>query len=103
MDRYEKNANSIKTQVHLDCHAIGARGLTGPRISPFGPEWLRDMIIPVLHTFTFEYMIHMPVPEWGKGKHVYIAFHDGVIVTEEGVEFPYPPVEGIRIIARDKH
>ena len=100
VDAYDKNADPLKTQVHLDCHAIGARGLISPRISPFGPEWGRDMIIPVLHTFTFEYMIHMPVPEWGRGGHLYIAFHDGAIVTEEGVEFPYPPVEGIRIIQR---
>jgi hypothetical protein len=56
------------------------------------------MKIPVLHTFTFEYMVHMPVPKWGKGKHLYIAFHDGAVVTEEGVEFPYPPDQGIRII-----
>ena len=56
------------------------------------------MTIPVLHTFTFEYMIHMPVPAWGEGKHIYIAFHDGAVVTEDGVEFPYPPDPGIRLI-----
>ena len=43
-------------------------------------------------------MVHMPVPKWGKGKHLYIAFHDGAVLTEEGVEFPYPPDQGIRII-----
>ena len=43
-------------------------------------------------------MIHMPVPEWGEGKHLYIAFHDGAVVTERGVEFPYPPDQGIRIL-----
>ena len=48
---------------------------------------------------TFEYMIHMPVPEWGKPKHLYIVFHDGVIATERGVEFLYPPDQGIRIIS----
>lgn len=103
IDRYDKSADPFKTQVHLDCHAIGRSGLTGPRISPFGPEWLRDMIIPLMHTFTFEYMIHMPVPDWGPGKHIYIGFHDGAIVMDKGVEFPYPPVEGIRIIRRDQH
>jgi hypothetical protein len=56
------------------------------------------MNIPLLHTFTFEYMVHMPVPKWGKGKHLYIAFHDGAVVTNKGVVFPYPPDQGIRII-----
>jgi len=98
IDHYDKSADPEKTQIHLDCHAIARSGLVGPRISPLGPDWVREMKIPVLHTFTFEYMVHMPVPEWGRGKHLYIAFHDGAIVTENGVEFPYPPDQGIRII-----
>jgi len=92
------NADPQKTQVHLDCHAVGRHEFVGPRISPLGPDWLREMKIPVLHTFTFEYMVHMPVLKWGKGKHLYLAFHDGVIVTEDGVKFPYEPDQGIRII-----
>ena len=98
VDSYDENADPIKTQIHLDCHAVGRSGFIGPRISPFGPDWLRKMKIPLLHTFTFEYMVHMPVPKWGKGKHIYIAFHDGAIVTKEGVMFPYPPDQKIRII-----
>ena len=98
VDYYDKNADPLKTQIHLDCHAIGRSGLIGPRISPFGPDWVRNMKIPLLHTFTFEYMVHMPVPKWGKGKHLYIAFHDGAVVTKEGVVFPYTPDQGIRII-----
>jgi len=98
IDYYDKSADPEKTQVHLDCHAVGRSGLIGPRISPFGPDWVRNMKIPVLHTFTFEYMVHMPVPKWGKGKHLYIAFHDGVVVTESGVVFPYKPDQGIRLI-----
>ena len=50
------------------------------------------------NVFTLEYMVHMPVPECGPGKHLYIAFHDGAIVTPRGIEFPYPPDPGIRII-----
>lgn len=98
IDRYDKNADPQKTQIHLDCHAISRSGLVGPRISPLGPDWVRNMNIPLLHTFTFEYMVHMPVPKWGKGKHLYIAFHDGAVVTDKGVVFPYPPDQGIRII-----
>ncbi len=98
VDRYDKSADPEKTQIHLDCHAVARSGLVAPRISPMGPDWVRDMKIPLLHTFTFEYMVHMPVPKWGKGKHLYIAFHDGAVVTEEGIEFIYPPDQGIRII-----
>jgi hypothetical protein len=34
-------------------------------------------------------MVHMPVAEWGQGKHLYLAFHDGVFChPEKGVVFP---------------
>lgn len=99
-DRYDRNADPKKTQVHIDFHALGKEVLQtdAPRISPLGPDWIRDLKIPLFHTFTFEYMVHMPVPKWGKGKHLYALMHDGVMVTERGIEFPYPPVEHIRII-----
>lgn len=97
-DQFDPSLEPTKTQVHLDLHAQGRRDLDGPRISPLGPDWDRDMKIPLFHTFTFEYMVHRPVPEWGPGKHIYIAFHDGAVVTPRGVEFPYPPDPGIRII-----
>jgi hypothetical protein len=99
-DQYDKNADPEKTQIHIDFHALGRliSQADAPRISPLGPDWIRNLKIPLYHTFTFEYMIHMPVPEWGRGKHLYICIHDGVIVTERGVEFPYPPCQGIHII-----
>jgi hypothetical protein len=96
-DAYDKNADPEKTQVHLDLHAMG-KGVLAPRISPLGPKWHWNLKIPLYHTFTFEYMVHMPVPEWGKGKHLYMCMHDGVMVTKNGVEFPYPPAQGIFII-----
>jgi hypothetical protein len=96
-DEYDRNADPEKTQVHLDLHAMG-KGFLAPRISPMGPKWHWDIKIPLYHTFTFEYMVHMPVPEWGKGKHLYMCLHDGAMVTERGVEFPYPPNQGIHII-----
>jgi hypothetical protein len=96
-DAYDKKADPRKTQVHLDLHAMG-KGVLAPRISPMGPRWHWDLKIPLYHTFTFEYMVHTPVPKWGKGKHLYMCMHDGVMVTEKGVEFPYPPAQGIFII-----
>jgi hypothetical protein len=96
-DEYDINADLEKTQVHLDLHAMG-KGVLAPRISPMGPRWHWDMNIPLYHTFTFEYMVHVPVPKWGRGKHLYACLHDGVMVTERGVEFPYPPFNKIRVI-----
>jgi hypothetical protein len=96
-DQYDRNADPEKTQVHLDLHAMG-KGVLAPRISPMGPRWHWDTKIPLYHTFTFEYMVHMPVPEWGKGKHLYVCMHDGVMVTERGVEFPYPPAQNVYIV-----
>jgi len=96
-DQYDTSADPEKTQVHLDLHAMG-KGFLAPRISPLGPKWHWDTKIPLNHTFTFEYMVHMPVPEWGKGKHLYMCMHDGAMVTEHGVEFPYPPAQGIFVI-----
>jgi len=63
-----------------------------------GPMWHWNREIKVNHTFAFEYMVHMPVPKWGKGKHLYACLHDGAIVSENGVEFPYPPTKGIYVI-----
>ena len=96
-DEYDRKADPEKTQVHLDLHAMG-KGMLGPRISPFGPKWQGDMKIPINHCFAFEFMVHMPVPKWGKGKHLYVCFHDGGVVTEHGAEYNYPPCQRIRII-----
>ena len=97
-DQYNPSLDPTKTQVHLDLHAQGRRDMDAPRISPLGADWQRNMSLPLFHSFTLEYMVHMPVPEWGKGKHLYIAFHDGAIVTPRGIEFPYPPDPGMRVI-----
>jgi len=97
-DQYDTNADPEKTQVHIDFHALGriVSQEEAPRISPTG--WGRDLKIPLYHTFALEYMIHMPVPEWGTGKHLYICLHDGALVTERGVEFPARPAQEILMI-----
>lgn len=96
-DTFDINLDPKKTQVHLDMHAMG-KGVLAPRISPMGPKWHWDTKIPLFHTFAVEYMVHMPVPEWGKGKHIYICIHDSAVVTGRGMEYSSPPVNEIRII-----
>lgn len=104
VDHWDKDVDQNKTQVHLDLHAWGGHvDIAIPRIAPLSPgsfneDWAMDLRIPVNHTFTLEYMVHMPVPEWGRGKHIYLPFHDPGVVTERGVEFPYPPVQGILVV-----
>ncbi len=97
-DEFDPHADPQKTQVHIDFHALGriVSQEEAPRISPTG--WGRDLKIPLYHTFALEYMIHMPVPEWGERKYLYLCVHDGVMVTERGVEFPARPIQEIKII-----
>ena len=103
-DRWNLDVDQSKTQVHLDLHAWGGSiDIAIPRIAPLNPgsfnaEWAMDLKIPLNHMFTLEFMMHVPVPEWGVGKHIYLPFHDPGVVTKRGVEFPYPPVQGIEVV-----
>ncbi len=97
-DRYDTTLDPEKTQVHLDLHSVG-KGILAPRVSPMGPKWHSDKKIPLLCTLGIEYMVHTPVPEWGKGRHIYYcSLHERGVVTERGVEFVAPPVSGIQSI-----
>ncbi len=93
---FEKDLDPEKTQVPLDMHA-GA-GIYAPRIGPLGPDWQREMKLPLNHHFYFEYWVYVPMPEWGDGKYLSIQLHDGAFVTERGVEYFYPPPREIRLI-----
>ena len=93
---FNKNLDPKKTQVPLDMHA--SAGIYAPRIGPLGPDWQREMRLPLNHHFYFEYWVYIPMPEWGEGKYLSIQLHDGAIVTEHGVEYFYPPPRDIRII-----
>ncbi len=97
-DEFDPDAPPAKTQINIDFHALGriVSQEEAPRISPTG--WGRDLTLPLYHTFALEYMIHMPVPEWGPGKHLYICLHDGALLTERGVEFPTRPAQEILIV-----
>ena len=95
---YGAIAESEATQVFIDFHAQGrfVSEEHAPRISATG--WGRALTIPLYHTFALAYAIHMPVPAWGEGEHLYLVMHDGATVTERGVEFPAPLPQQIRAI-----
>jgi len=88
-----------KTGISIGFHPLGNSWPidgVGPSISERSSK--AHLMIPPNHLFVLEYVIHMPMPEWGKGKHIYMAIEDDVIVTERGVEFLYPPMKQIRLI-----
>jgi Xaa-Pro aminopeptidase len=88
-----------KTGISIGFHPLGNSWPidgVGPSISERSSK--AHLKIPPYHLFVLEYTIHMPMPEWGKGKHIYMALEDDVIVTERGVEFLYPPMKQIRLI-----
>ena len=91
IQRYDRSKFPDKTWVSLDLHAAGS-GIYAPRIGPLGPDWQRAIKLPLYHHFYMEFFINVPMPEWGEGRSVTLRFHDGVMVTERGVEyfFPYP-------------
>jgi hypothetical protein len=94
---YDPDLDPGKTQVAIDLHAIG-KGRNAPRISPLGPDWGREIPLPLYHQLALEYFIFMPMPQWGEGKFLFMPTHDGAMVTEQGIEYYSPPVEEIRII-----
>ena len=89
-----------KTEISVDLHALGNTGSSelavGPSIANFRPDRAHLTIHPN-NFFSFEFMAYTAVPEWG-GKKVRIGYEDNAIVTENGVEWLYPPADRISII-----
>ncbi len=92
-----KHLDPEKSLVGLDLHALG-KGLNGPRISPLGPDWHRDMPIRLNHQFCFEFWVSTPMPESGERKYFTFGFHDGARVTQNGVEYVTPISREMRLI-----
>ena len=90
----------MKTKVWIDCHCVGNTGnsevASGPSIAGFRPDRAHVTIKPN-NLFAFEFVAFTPVPEWG-GRKVRFNIEDDAIVTENGVEWLYPPNERILLI-----
>jgi hypothetical protein len=96
--QYYKDLDPEKTQVGIDCHGLEEDPYPA-RIGPFGPDWMRDWIIPPIHHFTTEYFVYMALPSAKhEVKYLNLWFHDGAVVTERGVEYLYPPQKEIYLI-----
>jgi len=89
-----------KTQVSIDCHCVGNTGNSqiepGPAISGFRPG-RGHLTIKPNHLFAFELFANSPIPEWG-GYRARFGLEDDAIVTQDGVQFPYPPNSRILLI-----
>ncbi|MFC2029312.1 M24 family metallopeptidase [Chloroflexota bacterium] len=89
-----------KTQVSIDCHCVGNTGDSqvelGPAICGFRPGRAHLTIKPN-HLLAFEMFANSPVPEWGK--RIRFGIEDNAIVTEDGVQFMYPPNSRVRLIS----
>ena len=95
--QYNKDLDPEITQVPFDLHA-GGKGVNAPRIGSYGPDWQRDMTLKLNHHFYFQYWVYLLMPEWSEGEYLSLEFHDGVILTEHGVEYFTPPPKEIRLI-----
>ncbi len=88
-----------KSGFSLDFHCVGNTGnsevAVGAAFAPFRPYRSHFKIQPN-HLFSFEYIVHTWVPEWGR--RLAINFEDNHIVTHNGVEWLYPPNEKIILV-----
>ena len=88
-----------KTQVSIDCHCVGNTGDSqvelGPAICGFRPGRGHVTIKPN-HVFAFEMFANSPIAEWGE--RIRFGLEDNAIVTEDGVQFMYPPNSQVRLI-----
>ncbi|MCK5047671.1 MAG: peptidase M24, partial [Candidatus Heimdallarchaeota archaeon] len=89
-----------KTEITVDCHCVGNTGnsevASGPSIAGFRPD-RAHLIIKPNNIFAFEFIAYTPNEEWD-GDKVRFNMEDNAIVTENGVEFLYPPNERILLI-----
>ena len=88
-----------KSGFSIDCHPLGNTGNgdtePGARLAPFSIH-RQKFTIQSNHLFAFEYMVHTWIPEWEK--RISINYEDNHIVTNNGVEWLYPPNEKIIVI-----
>jgi Xaa-Pro aminopeptidase len=85
-------------EVNIGCHSVGNLAhCAGPAIWIERP-WRSQFTIQPTHLLAFEFNTYVPVPEWERGEKVYIALEDDVIVTENRVQWLYPPNSRILLI-----
>jgi len=97
MENFNQPSESDKTDVIIGCHSVGNWGHgIGPSIAWFNPLRLTFTLQPT-NLLAIEFFAYTPAPEWN-GKKVRIPLEDDAVITENGVEWLYPPVDKILLI-----
>ncbi|MEA2004839.1 MAG: hypothetical protein U9O50_01005 [Acidobacteriota bacterium] len=103
---YSAGFDPEKTHLSLDCHGMkkGAcarksENYFGPRIGSLGPDWSKNIPLPLNHHFVLEYFFYMPSPS-SEYEDQYLFFwdHEQAIATEKGVEYLSPPQKEFYLI-----
>ncbi len=103
---YAAGYDPEKTHLSIDSHAMlkGARerkeeNYFGPRIGSLGPDWLKDIPLPLNHHFVLEYFFYMPSPS-SEREDQYLFWWDPeqAIATPRGVEYLSPPQKELYLI-----
>ena len=87
-----------RTGISIDCHMVGNTGnsqaAVGPAIAPFRQSKAHLVIQPT-HLFSLEFVVHSLMDD---GTRLAINFEDNAIVTDNGVEWLYPPNSRLLLI-----
>jgi Xaa-Pro aminopeptidase len=87
-----------RTGISIDCHMVGNTGnsqaAVGPAIAPFR-QTKAHLVIQPTHLFSLEFVVHSLMDD---GTRLAINFEDNAVVTDNGVEWPYPPNSRILLI-----
>jgi hypothetical protein len=94
------------TQLTIDAHGQmkGAHERSdetyyAPRIGSYGPDWSKDMPLPLNHHFVLEYFFYMPSSgSEGEDQYLFWWDHEQAIATESGVEYLSPPQKDLILI-----
>lgn len=89
-----------ETWVSIDCHCVGNTGYgnfaSGPSMAGFRQD-RAGLTIKPNNLFAFEFIAATTIPEYGGWK-VAFTIEDDAIVTEDGVQWLYPPNSRILLI-----
>jgi hypothetical protein len=103
---YAAGFDAGKTHLTIDAHGQmkGAHERSdetyyAPRIGSYGPNWSKELPLPMNHHFVLEYFFYMPSPS-SRGEDQYLFWwdHEQAIATESGVEYLSPPQKDLILI-----
>ena len=81
-----------RVQVPVDMHAAG-KGYYAPRLGYLGPDWQREMVLPLNHHFFNEYWVYSHV----------VSCHDDIISTAAAEDPSSDATEATSSVATENH